>query len=323
VTRRLKLVRLFEKAIASIQERSPPIVLLIDYPGLIPLFARKLRKKGYTGKIIQYICPSLLFCRQKDRKAMAETLDALLCIFPFEPSLFKNSPFPVNFVGHPALEKLKNYVYAEGFREKFSIPSDAPLIGIFPGSRSKVLKANFPSQLLAALKLQKEIPSSWIGISVANEKSKKTLEPLASSLPHVVFIPENHAYDLMQACCLAIATSGTIALELALHEKPAVMTYCASLLDIMVVKYYAKWPFPHYCLVNVLMNDNVYPELIYKESSPDKIHKEARALYFSPERKKRCIAQCRELKNILSLEPPATPHPSHTSDRVADLLLSQ
>lgn len=307
-----KLRRRFDKLVNFILERAPKIVLLIDYPGGVYMFAQKLRKRGYKGKIIQYICPSLCFARQKDRRDMSETLDALFAIFPFELPLFKDSSFSVNFVGHPVLEKLKDHHYSDRFKQELS----APVLGIFPGSRSKLLKANFRSQLLAALALRKEVPSLCIKISVSNETSKKIIEPQVLGVPNLVLIPEQYTYDLMQACTLAVATCGTIALELALHEKPTVVTYGASFLDVLVAKYFSRWSFPHYCIVNVLGNDRVFPELIYKDCTAKKIYEELKTLYFSSEQRQQCINRCQEIQSALSAE-----RVGRASEQVADLLI--
>ncbi|MDP1879513.1 MAG: lipid-A-disaccharide synthase, partial [Parachlamydiaceae bacterium] len=54
-----RLVKLFYFIRNQIILEQPDAVILIDYPGFNLRLARSLRKKGYRGKIIQYICPTV------------------------------------------------------------------------------------------------------------------------------------------------------------------------------------------------------------------------------------------------------------------------
>ena len=42
---------------------------------------------------------------------MAQNLDLLLCILPFEKEIFAKTPLNVAYVGHPLVERLKTYSY--------------------------------------------------------------------------------------------------------------------------------------------------------------------------------------------------------------------
>ena len=49
--------------------------------------------------------PQIWAWKAKRRFAMADTLDGLGVIFPFEVDYFKDTELPVDFVGHPFLEE--------------------------------------------------------------------------------------------------------------------------------------------------------------------------------------------------------------------------
>jgi lipid-A-disaccharide synthase len=149
----------------------------------------------------------------------------------------------------------------------------------------------------------------------------KMIEPWVKDLPQVVVMPETDTYDLMKGCSIAIASSGTSPLELALHEKPTVVTYGGTFFDRLVVKYYSKWSFPYYCLVNVVANRSVFAELIYKDCSSEKIYEEMKRVYLSDERKRCCVAQCKRMKDMIIHRPDTLTY-QYASRHVAHLLMA-
>jgi lipid-A-disaccharide synthase len=66
----------------------------------------------------------------------------------------------------------------------------------------------------------------------------------------------------MQKTHLGIAKSGTVTLELALHFVPTVVTYGLSKLDLIIARDLLRIRLPFYCLVNIVANEEIFPELI-------------------------------------------------------------
>ncbi len=106
-----KLMRQFYFVAREILRLNPRIVVTIDYPGFNLRLARHLRKKGFKGKLVHFICPSVWAWGKKRIPLMAENLDMLLSILPFEKELFAHTELPVHFVGHPLSERMKAYPY--------------------------------------------------------------------------------------------------------------------------------------------------------------------------------------------------------------------
>src|SRR5437016_2086989 len=79
-----KLYKQFYKVRDAILKQEPDCVILIDYPEFNLRLAKALRKKKYKGKIVQYICPTVWAHGKHRINTMANTLDLLLTIFPFE-----------------------------------------------------------------------------------------------------------------------------------------------------------------------------------------------------------------------------------------------
>ena len=103
-----KLVFLFKNIRNTILKNNPKAVIFIDYPDFNMRMAKSLRKNGYTGKLIHYICPSVWAWRKGRIKDLAETLDLLLTIFPFEPQYFEKTPLKVEYVGNSLVKNIKD-----------------------------------------------------------------------------------------------------------------------------------------------------------------------------------------------------------------------
>lgn len=311
VFKRYYLWKQFRKLVAKIMCLSVKTVVIIDYPGALAMFAKKLREKGFQGKIVQYICPSLFFWKAYVKQLAAETLDALLTIFPFENQMLERIPIPVQYVGNPMLEDLTG----NGIKQqKEKIPNHARILGIFPGSRIGVVKRNFPSQLKAALALKKENPNLEIVISAFNERCNQIINPLVKDVLNISVVMGKSSYDIMQKCYIAFASCGTTALELALNHVPSVVTYNYSLFEKTFEGLYIKWPFPYRCLVNVLMNRSVFPEFIYDTCKWGKIYSAAKELYSSTTLYQERQQDCRKICELLDIQ-------SSPSENVANFLM--
>jgi len=81
----------------------PSAVVLIDYPGFNLRLAHALHAKFPELRIIYYISPQVWAWNRRRVSQMAQSIDLMLCIFPFEPELYKVSGLRAIFVGHPMI----------------------------------------------------------------------------------------------------------------------------------------------------------------------------------------------------------------------------
>ncbi len=91
----------FQATISEIEAVQPSAVVLIDYPGFNLRLAHALHAKFPELKIIYYISPQVWAWNRRRVSQMAQSIDLMLCIFPFEPELYKASGLRAIFVGHP------------------------------------------------------------------------------------------------------------------------------------------------------------------------------------------------------------------------------
>lgn len=275
-----------------ILKNQPEVVIFVDYPGFNLRMAKALRKKGYKGKLVHYICPSVWAWGKKRIEHMASTLDLLLTIYPFESESFSHTTLPVEYVGNPLQEYISKHSYNKECKKLF--PSDSKrMISIFPGSRRAEICRNLPKQLQAAALFQKKHPETAFGISCSNPIHQPLIQEMVTktNLNHTFAVPKEYTYELMKHSHSAIAKSGTVTLELALHLCPTVVVYELSKLNYFIAKFIVRLKLPHYCIVNILNRKQVFPELIAHGFEPKNVAKHLDSINAGNERAA-CLEDC-------------------------------
>ena len=96
-----RLWQLFYSVRDNILKVAPDCLILIDYPGFNLRLARALRRKGFKGKLVQYISPTVWAHGKKRIAVLAAYYDLLLTIYPFEAVYFAQTPLRVEYIGNP------------------------------------------------------------------------------------------------------------------------------------------------------------------------------------------------------------------------------
>lgn len=294
-----RLWKQFRQVRNHILQTAPAAVICIDSPSFSLRMAHALRKKGYKGNIVQYISPAVWAWGKKRVYEMAGNMNLLLTIYPFEATCYKETSLPVHYVGNPVKESIQKHVYDPHWTHKYGIHTQN-LVGLFPGSRPSEVLRNLPLQLQALQLMQKESPELCIGISCAHESTAAIIKDmLRDSSLKAVMIPKEHTYDLMRSCRSAVAKSGTVTLELALHRCPTVVTYQLTTLNWLIAKYMLKVNLPHYCIVNILAEQEVFPELIAKQFTPHDLYTRLTNIHADGEARDTCVAACSSVARLL------------------------
>lgn len=300
-----KLIKQFFVVRDQIINLNPDCVVLIDYPGFNLRLAKSLRKKGFKGKIVHYICPSVWAHGKKRITVMANTLDLLLCIYPFELQCFNETNLKVEYVGNPLQERLSNYQYnidtlsSYGLTEK--IRNEKDVIALFPGSRVSEVKKNLPLQLEVAKHYIDINSNAVFAISCAKAQDfiKDYVNNSDIDKDKIFYISNQSTYELMKVCRSAIAKSGTVTLELGLHKIPTVVVYQLSKLNWMIAKYILNLDLPFYCIVNILANKEVFPEIIKKQDNPIEVFNKFVSIDTEGVQRQKCIAECNKISELL------------------------
>jgi lipid-A-disaccharide synthase len=301
-----KLYKQFYLVRNQILKQTPSAVILIDYPDFNLRLAKALRKKGYNGKIVHYISPTVWAWRKSRIYTMEKTLDLLMTIYPFEKEHYQTTSLNVRFIGNPLTEYLNKYTYNDFWKDKLGIPSNSPLIALFPGSRHGEVLRNLPLQLKAAEQLLKISPDRIFAVSTSNSKQKiailNALESSSLELGKNLFlVPSQFTYELMRDSQTAVAKSGTVTLELALHHRPTVVIYSLTKLNHFIAKYIMRLNLPHYCIVNILAGKEIYPELIEHGLTSENLCEKLLSLDSEGTTRNECLNNCRDISSQLNI----------------------
>ncbi len=241
-----KIFRAVKKIQNRILELNPKIVLLIDLPDINLRLAKRLKAAGYSGKIIQVVCPTIWAWRPKRKQTLEKYYDHLFCLFPFERDLFKNSNLKVSYIGHP----LNNITPSKAAAKN-------KILALFPGSRKQEVLRLLPLFLAAC----KDLTDFSIHVSVAKDSLLSSIKEITKGF-NVTLRSPHEKDSLIEETSFALAKNGTINLELALHHVPQITCYSISKLERYIYEYCFSLKLPHYSLPNILLKKRAVPELI-------------------------------------------------------------
>src|SRR5450432_816497 len=275
--------REFQKTLDEVAAAKPDAVVLIDYPGFNLRLARTLRQRSLGGKIIYYVSPQVWAWNRGRIPKMAQWLDLMLCIFPFEAELYEKSGLRTVFVGHPMIENLES--------KRINAPCDRNLIGLFPGSRVREVRKIFPIMIAVMRELRADRPELRFEIAATSAtlaaEIRRELEYADLSLggPEVVV---GQAAATMQKSVVGVVASGTATLEAAYFRLPFVLVYKIAGVTYLAGKFLIR--VKHLGMPNVLANREIVPEFIQQNARPTAIAREILTLLDDHVRREQMIA---------------------------------
>ncbi len=311
-----RLVRLIHGLVEEIEKQQPDVVVTVDLPDFNFRVAEKLKKRGlYKGKIYHYVAPSVWAWRPGRAKKIAQFLDGVMCLFPFEPPYFEKVGLRSEYVGHPMIETPLDSYNSEGFQEVFGMTKDVKKIGLMFGSRESELASHAKVILHAAeLILEQEPHVHFVVPTLPNLYLEVVNIMQGAGAPFSVFQKPEHKWQAFLSCDAAIAVSGTVGLELAYANVPHVIGYRVNPLTWVVAKMLIKTRYAH--LGNILLDQRVVPEYLQGMFKPERIAKGVLEILKYPEKaqyQKEAFAALRQ-----AMKPDASFVPSQ---KAADFIL--
>src|SRR5262249_42256325 len=95
---------LYRDLVQRLAEDPPDVVVGVDYPGLNLRLARAARSTGVP--FVEYVAPQVWAWAPWRARRLARDVSRVLCILPFEESLFRAAGARAEYVGHPLFEHL-------------------------------------------------------------------------------------------------------------------------------------------------------------------------------------------------------------------------
>ena len=259
---------------------------------------------------MHYVAPSVWAWKPGRAKKVAGYLDCLLTLLPFEPPYFEAHGLRTIFVGHPAVEALSE-PKAAGTDEG----DEAPLLCLLPGSRRGEVGRLLPVFREAVARLQLRFPDLRCVLPTVPTVAGRVGEMVADwPVPIDVVEGADAKANAFQSARVALAASGTVAVELAVAGVPAVIAYRTSPVTAWIVKRLVKVRFAS--LPNLLLDRELQPELLQGDCTPERLVAAVAPLLEDPSARASQIAGYREA--VAQLTPPGGGRPS---DRAADEIL--
>ncbi len=266
---RLSLVlRRIRETVALIRELKPDIVVTIDSPGFC---FRVWRRLGAAAPpLMHYVAPTVWAWRPERAQKFADAVQHLLALLPFEPPYFEKVGLPCTFVGHPVLESGADQGDGAAFRARHGIAADARVMGVLPGSRRGEVSRLMDPFGATVRQLTEIHPGLRIVVPTVPSVADLVQSKVADWPGEVIIAPEmDQKYDAMAACDVALAASGTVALELGMAGVPMVIGYRLNALTGLVVRRLVKAKYV--CLINLLLDREAVPELLLAECREERI----------------------------------------------------
>lgn len=293
--------RLFKDLTDWIENYRPRHVCLVDYPGFNLRLAQKLRDLGLSRKaggpigVHYYIAPQVWAWKAKRRFEMAECIDDLAVIFPFEVETFDDTELPTEFVGHPFVE--------EGVTLSVKYDSQGPIL-LLPGSRKAAVNRIFKRMLEAASKALKKKPSLLFKVIYPSDEILAVLKHRLASYPDIKnsfeFVPNEEPVS----GCGVLTSSGTMSLSCALAGIPGVIVYTAHPVTYWIGRKLIR--VPYLGIANILLERPFYPEFIQGGAKRDVLSRIILELSEDSELAKTSALGAQELRELLS-------HPAQSS----------
>ncbi|XOJ89919.1 lipid-A-disaccharide synthase [Methylophilaceae bacterium Uisw_097] len=267
-----KLVFLRYKLIKYLKNEKPDIFIGVDAPDFNFYIEKKLKQSDIPT--FHYVAPSVWAWRPKRVYKIKKTTDHILSIFPHEKPLFEKVGIQTTFVGHPLANKipLKSNMYK--YRKLLKINPKELVIALLPGSRMGELRAHADILLETAQNLLEVYPNAKFLIPVNNDTNMIFIQARVKSNPTKnLKLIKGKVDEILSSSNIAIAASGTASLQIALHKKPMIIIYRGSWISYFVWKMVRL--IPHVSLPNILLNEDIVPEMLQHRATPSLLSKKA------------------------------------------------
>jgi len=264
-----------------LNEGRPDVYLGIDAPDFNLGVELQLRKAGIPT--LHLVSPSIWAWRAGRIQKIAQAVDRMLCIFPFETEIYDKAGVTSTYVGHPLASEIPLEPNTQQAREQLSqhlkiaaASLDGLVIAVLPGSRGSEIELIAPVFFETIQLLAQRLKGQKLNflIPVATPQLREPLEQLLLKTKNVnpdipIHLLDGMADEVLEASDVVLIASGTATLQAALWKKPMVISYKVPWLTAQIMK--RQGYLPYVGLPNILCGEFVVPELLQNDATPEKL----------------------------------------------------
>jgi lipid-A-disaccharide synthase len=264
-----RILRHLRLTVHAVLDRRPHVLVIIDSPAYTLWVARLVHRQDPSIPIIDYVSPSVWAWRSKRARSMRKYIAHVLALLPFEPGVHRKLGGPAcSYVGHPLIEEASKLRpnQAEAERRR----ADPPIILALPGSRSAEVRRLTGIFGEALALVQQRVGAIEVVVPTVPHLLPQVSEATAAwpVKPRLV-VDQAEKQQAFRTARAALAKSGTTTLELAIAGVPMVAAYVVSALEALVIRRVVR--VDSVVLANLVIGQNVVPELLQEECTPDRL----------------------------------------------------
>lgn len=243
----------------------PDCFLGIDSPDFNLGVESRLRRGGL--KTAHLVSPSVWAWRAGRIKRIAKSVDLMLCLLPFEVSVYEEAGIPATCVGHPLVEELAALPDPFLIRQQLGVEQQAKVLAVLPGSREGEIAALMPIYVETIKRLHSVDPALRFIIPAANQDRERQIDAALQGTDLPVRVVQGQGREIMAMADVVLLASGTATLEAMLLRKPMVIAYRMHWLSWQIL---SRLAITHFVgLPNVLAGRALVPELLQDAATPD------------------------------------------------------
>jgi len=256
------LKRRIAETAQAVLDLAPDALITIDSPDFCLRVVRIVKAAAPRQPTVHYVAPSVWAWRPGRAAKMAEVIDHVLALLPFEPPYMTAAGMSCDFVGHPVVaEPRAGAAEAAELRETLMIGEDQPVLLCLPGSRRGEVKRLMPRFAATVAALRAREPGLRVVVPTVRGVAGlvRDLACAWDEVPHVIEAGADKRAAFAMAD-LALAASGTVSLELAANRVPMVIGYEMNFLTWHITKRLMR--IDTVTLVNLVSETRVVPEFL-------------------------------------------------------------
>lgn len=257
-----KFYKIFKKVENFIKNYPPDIIITIDSPSFSYRLIKKIQGLRKKVRMIHYVAPTVWAWKKYRAKIFANLYDQLFVLFKFEKKYFLEHGLETFWVGHQI------------FFNKSNIKKKN-IISFLPGSRETEIKKNLKKMKNVLNDISFEYPNYKFFI-LGFDHHKEIINKIIPNSNAKIITNYNLKQKIMMQSSLALASSGSVTLELSKYQTPMVVVYDTNYLTRILIKFFVKVKFCS--LINIFFNKEVVPELIFEKFTYSRVINQIREL---------------------------------------------
>jgi len=301
-----QLMRRIKQCASEVLRLQPDALITIDSPDFGLRVARRV-KAASDIRTVHYVAPTVWAWRPGRAAKMAEVIDQVLALFPFEPPYMEAEGMRCDFVGHPVVAQPRASAdEAAAFRAAHGIAPEAGIVLVLPGSRQGEVSRLAPVFGEALRPVLARDPARRVVVPAAAPVAGQLSELTARWPGRPVLLdprgrPEAEALSekraAFRAADVALAASGTVSLELAAAGTPMVIAYDMNWISRALITRMLK--IDTVTLVNIVTGTRAVPEFLGEACKPARIAEALRMLLEDDEARRAQLAAGAETMRLL------------------------